>query len=77
MHLAGKLERPGRLAAVAAGLLVYIEDDITGRRYLVDTGASYSIWPHMSSKPASEPRLFGPAGQQIKCWGEQLLHLIF
>ncbi len=33
--------------------------------------------PHVSSAPATGPRLFGPDGQPIKCWGEKLLHLQF
>ncbi len=73
----GKLSCPGRLAAVAAGLLVHIKDDISGRRFLVDTGASYSIWPHSSSSPATGPLLFGPSGQWISCWGDRVLHLQF
>jgi hypothetical protein len=42
------------------------------RRYLVDTGASFSLVPHKSNKtPARQPRLIGPNGQPIKCWGEE------
>jgi hypothetical protein len=77
LHLAGKLGCPGRLAAVAAGLLVHINDELTGKRFLVDTGASYSIWPHKSPKPAIDPHLFCPSGQRISCWGERVLRLQF
>ena len=77
MQLAGKLGCPGRLAAVAAGLLVHIVDELTGRRFLVDTGASYSIWPYSSTSSADGPRLFGPAGQLIQCWGERKMQLQF
>ena len=52
-------------------------DQVSNRRFLVDTGASYSILPHRSSLPASGPKLFGPAGQPIPCWGERLLQLRF
>jgi hypothetical protein len=77
LYLAGKLGCPGQLAAVAAGLLVHINDELTGRRFLVDTGASYSIWPHKSPMPATGPHLFGPSGQRIACWGERVLRLQF
>ena len=68
----GKLARPAWLNAVAAGLLVHIEDQLTGRRFLVDTRASFSILPHQSSLPASGPKLEGPAGLPITCWGEAM-----
>jgi hypothetical protein len=70
LWVAGKLGRLGQFAAVAARLLVHIQDEISGRRFLVDTGASSSIWPYSSILPASGPWLFGPAGQPINCWGE-------
>ncbi len=52
LHLVGKLGGPGRLNAVAAGQLIHMLDQISNRRFLVDTGASYSILPHRSSLPA-------------------------
>ena len=42
----GKLTTPARLNAVAAGTLVHIIDQLTDRRYLVDTGASFSLVPY-------------------------------
>jgi hypothetical protein len=33
LQLVGKLEIPGRLNAVAPGILVYINDQLTGRRF--------------------------------------------
>ena len=50
---------------------------LTGRRFLVDTGASYSIFPHQSSSPPFGPSLTGPSGKQIPCWGEQRMELSF
>ena len=47
----GKLVNPARLNAVAAGMLVHITDQLTDGRYLVDTGASFSLVPHKSSAP--------------------------
>jgi hypothetical protein len=77
LHLDGKLGSPGRLNAVAAGQLIHMLDQVSNRRFLVDTGASYSILPHRSSLPASGPKLYGPAGQPIPCWGERLVQLRF
>jgi hypothetical protein len=54
-----------------------MQDQISNRRFLVDTGASYSILPHHSSLPAMGPKRFGPAGQLIPCWGECLMQLQF
>jgi hypothetical protein len=75
LYLVGKLVGPGRLNAVAAGQLIHMLDQISKRRFLVDTGASYSILPHRSSLPASGPKLFGPAGRPIPCWGDCLVQL--
>ncbi len=63
LYLVGKLGGPGRLNAVAAGQLIHMLDQIFNRRFLVDTGASYSILPHCSSLPAMGPNLYGPAGE--------------
>jgi hypothetical protein len=73
LHLVGKLGGPGRLNAVAAGQLIHKLDQVSNRGFLVDTRASYSILPHRSSLPASGPKLYGPAGQPIPCWGERLV----
>ncbi len=77
LHLVGKLGGPGRLNAVAAGQLIHMLDQISNRRFLVDTGASYSILPHCSSLPASGLKLFCLAGQPIPCWGDRLVQLRF
>ena len=68
---------PGSLNAVAPGNLVYINDDLSKRRFLVDTGAAFSIFPHHSSASSSGPRLFNANGLPIKCWGEQPMTLSF
>jgi hypothetical protein len=39
-------------------------DQISIRRFLV--------LPHRSSLPATGPKLFGPAGELIPCWGDRL-----
>jgi len=73
----GKLECQGRLNAIVPGSLVHIVDQISNRRFLIDTGASYSIFPHKSSAPPSGPRLKGAAGQFIPSWGEKAVTLSF
>jgi hypothetical protein len=66
------LRLPERLNAVAAGMLVHVECQLTARRYLVDTRATFSLVPHKSSKtPARQPRLISPNELPIKCWGEE------
>jgi hypothetical protein len=75
LHLVRKLGGPGRLNAVAAGQLIHMLDQISNRCFLMDTGASYSILPHRSSLPASGPKVFGPAGQPVPCWGDRLVQL--
>ncbi len=75
LQLVGKLELPGRLNAIAPGFLVNINDQLTSRRFLVDTGAAFSILPHQSSEPAAGQGLVGPNGSAIRCWGESAVKL--
>jgi hypothetical protein len=74
----GKLDRQGRLNAVP-GSLVHIVDQLSNsnRRFLINTGASYSIFPHHSSATPSGPSLRGAAGQPFPCWGKRTLALSF
>ena len=58
-------------------MLVHITDQLTGRRYLVDTRASFSLVPQQSRAPTIAPRLVGPNGAAINCWGETTLQLRF
>jgi hypothetical protein len=75
MRPGGKLDIPARLNAVAAGMLFQEQCQLTGRRYLVDTGATFSLIPHKSSEPqARHSRLISPGGQPIRCWGKERLH---
>ena len=48
LWLAGKLGVRGLVNAVAPCQLVYITDQLSQRRFLVDTGAAYSILPQSS-----------------------------
>ncbi len=75
--LAGKLESRGRLNTVIPGSLAHIVDQSSGRRFLIDTGASFSIMPYKSSLKPQGQRLAGPDGQSIPCWGERKMDLIF
>ncbi len=52
-------------------------DQLTGRRFLIDTGMSYSIFPHRSTSPPSGPLLTGVSGQRIPCWGKREIQLDF
>jgi hypothetical protein len=67
----GKLIRRGRLNAVAPSALLHITDRATQRKFLVDTGATFSILPHHSTATPSGPSLIGPDGTKIKCWGRR------
>jgi hypothetical protein len=58
--LDGKLKSPGRLNAIAPGILVHVVDQLTSRRFLV--GAAFSIISHSSSLPASGQSIVGPTG---------------
>jgi len=53
-------------------MLVHITDQLMDWHYLVDTDASFSLVPHCSKDPtATKPRLTGPNGLPIRCWGEE------
>ncbi len=73
----GKLAARGCLNAIAPGPLVHVVDQNSKRRFLVDTGASFSIFPHHSARAPFGPTLFGPAGKIIPSWGETTLTLSF
>jgi hypothetical protein len=72
--LVGKLDSPGPLNAVAPRVLVHVVDQISGQRFVVDIGVTFSIIPHL---PAFLPGrgIVGPTGLPIKCWGEDNVEL--
>ena len=76
LQLAGKLGVRGLINAVAPGQLVYITDQLSHRRFLVDTGAAYSILPHQSSGQPTGPPLAGPDGHPLACWGDKPVQLV-
>ncbi len=73
----GKLSVRGRLNTVILGPLVHVCDQISGRCFLVDTDAAFSIFPLQSSDTLNGPLLSRPAGRNIPCWGERWLDLCF
>ena len=65
---------PSLVARLESGLL---HDQLSGKHFLVDTGATYSVFPHRSSAPPSGPALTGPGGRAISTWGERETPLSF
>ena len=84
MLLVGKWGRrrsqqpPPQLASVtSASSLLYLHDNISNERFLVDTGASHSVLPHSSSSAPTGPRLAAASGLVIPCWGTRRVPLKF
>jgi hypothetical protein len=77
LRVVGKLAVQPCINTVTPGSLFHIKDQLTHRRFLCDTGESYSILPHQSLAVASGPPLHDPAGRPIKCCGERELTLTF
>jgi len=67
--------RCGQLNAL--GSLVYQQDKIPEQRYLVDTVAAVSVFPHHSSAPSSGWPLAGANGWLIASWGRVTKNLCF
>ena len=67
-----------KLNAIPAGNLIYLQDDLTSRRFLVDSGASVSIFPHHGPPPKfPKLRLQKADGFHVSCNGERLIPLKF
>ncbi len=49
--------------------LIFLTDELTNDRYLVDTGATLSIVPCNQNSSLSGPLLKGADGQPIPSWG--------
>ncbi len=62
--------RRGPINAIAPGALLHVQDQLTGVKLLVDTGAAFSVLPHNSGSAPTGPALRGPNGVNIPCWGE-------
>ncbi len=64
MFLDGKLgRRCGQINAL--GGLVYLQDDKSKQKFLVDTGATVSVLPHKETAVPSGPALAGADGKTI------------
>ena len=57
--------------------LLYIHDDCSGLDFLVDTGASISLFPHQSAGPAGPRRLKQADGSALPSWGRRRFVLQF
>ncbi len=77
MLVGGKLVRPARVNAVVPGRLLHATCQLSGRRFLLDTGAAYSLFPHRSSSSPSGPVLSGPSGATFSSWGSRSLTVRF
>ena len=62
---------------LSSGPLIYLRDKQSGKLFLVDTGAEYSLIPHWSHSPPSGPPLEGAAGRHIPSWGFSEQTVIF
>jgi transposase InsO family protein len=54
------------------GALFYLTDTISGKRFLVDTGAACSILPHHSNQPPANLKLVAADGRKIPTWGKKM-----
>ena len=77
--MGGKRSGQGQLNAVAPGRLLHLTEQLSNRRFLVDTGAAFSVFPSKGPMLTAEPlpRLRAAGGQPIACFGEQQLDLLF
>jgi hypothetical protein len=75
--VAGNWEIRGKLNAISPGNFLHLQDQLSGRHFLVDTGATYPVFPHWSLAPPSGPALIGPGGRPISTWGEREIPLSF
>jgi Reverse transcriptase (RNA-dependent DNA polymerase) len=58
-------------------VLIYVDDELSGKSFMVDTGATCSVMPYSSSSPPSGPHLTGADGHVIPTWGVKKLVLQF
>ena len=77
--LFGKRKRRRRLliSTHVGEKIIFLHDAISGRHFLVDTGAARSVFPHRSSATAEGPRLVGADGRAIPTWNTIAIHLQF
>lgn len=69
---------PPKLSSLySASSLLYLQDKLSGVAFLVDTGASCSVLPHVSTAEPSGPCLAATSGRAIPSWGTRLVPLQF
>jgi hypothetical protein len=49
--------------------LFFLRDSDSGRKFLIETGSSFSILPYRSAAATYGPRLRAANGHAIRCWG--------
>jgi hypothetical protein len=74
---AGETSLPGASECCIPGQLVLVWDQLSQRCFLVDTGATFLVFPHSSDGPLCGPALAGAAGRTVPCWGEKQFKLSF
>ena len=57
--------------------LLYLDDDLQGLQFLVDTGAAVSLYPHQSADPVGPRRLRQADGSALPSWGRRQFKLRF
>jgi hypothetical protein len=79
VQLARKRPGRGQLSSVVPGDLLRVVDSLTGHKFLVDTGASFSCVPRGSRPTGVDdlPRLKAAGGQSIQCFGELAADVCF
>jgi hypothetical protein len=50
--------------------MIFLQDNENKQRFLVDTGAAFSVFPHRSQSTPAGPPLSGADGKDIPCWGQ-------
>ncbi len=76
VFLDGKLgRRRGKVNAL--GGLVFLQDDKSKQKFLVDTGAAVSVLPHTEPAAPTGPPLAGANGKTIPSWGSVTRTLSF
>ena len=70
-------DSPFVFAAGGSSQLLYLYDDHNGLDFLVDTGATVSLFPHQSVQPCGPRRLCQADGSALPSWGRRNLKLSF
>ena len=77
----GKLSQRQEVASLPVAdnrsSLLYLTDKLSNRRFLVDTGAAVSVFPHSSMEPSSGLPLTAANGNKISSWGTRTIPLRF